>query len=244
MAATTVKPAEPTAPPAPAIPPLENGDRLTRAEFERRYDAMPGLKKAELIEGVVYMPSPVRIRRHGSPHFDLIAWMGYYRAATPGVIGADNGSIRLDLDNMPQPDAFLMVLPSHGGRAHISEDDYVERGPDLIAEVAASSVSIDLNTKFHVYHRNEVQEYIVWRVEDQAIDWFAFRDGRYERLALGPANQYRSEVFPGLWLDPAALIRGDLRTVLDVVREGLTTPEHAAFVARLGARAAVGAVPG
>jgi Uma2 family endonuclease len=240
MATRTFKPAEPSAPPAPAIPRLENGDRLTRAEFERRYDAMPGLKKAELIEGVVHMPSPVRFRRHGSPHVKLVTWLGYYMATTPGVEAGDNASIRLDLDNMPQTDAFLLILPSHGGRVHISEDDYVERGPELIAEVAASTVSFDLGTKLHVYRRNEVQEYIVWRVEDQAIDWFAFRDGRYERLAPGPGNLYRSEVFPGLWLDPAALIRGDLRTVLAVVREGLATPEHAAFVARLEARAAAG----
>jgi hypothetical protein len=238
MAATTVKPSEPIAPPALPTPPLENGDRLTRAEFERRYDAMPGLKKAELIEGVVYMPSPVRIQRHSSPHFNLVSWMGHYRWATPGVLGGDNGSIRLDMDNMPQPDAFLMVLPSHGGRAHLSEDDYVERGPELIAEVAASSVSFDLNAKFHVYRRNEVQEYVVWRVEDQVIDWFVFQDGRYERLPLGPANVYRSVVFPGLWLDPVALIRDDAKSLLNVINEGLAIPEHAAFVARLQARAA------
>ena len=241
MATRTAKPSEPAAPPALAIPRLENGDRLTRAEFERRYDAMPGLKKAELIDGVVYMPSPVRIRHHSSPHFNLVGWLSIYRLATPGVLGGDNGSIRLDLESMPQPDAFLMVLPSHGGQADISEDDYGERGPELIAEVAASSVSIDLNSKFHVYRRNGVQEYIVWRVEDQAIDWFILREGRYERLALDAANLYRSEVFPGLWLDPLALIRDDPTRLLAVAQEGLATPEHAAFVARLQARAAAGA---
>ena len=178
MATTTVRPSEPAAPLTQAIPPLENGDRLTRDEFERRYDAMPGLKKAELLEGVVYMPSPVRFRRHGSPHFNLIGWLMHYSAATPGVVGVDNGSIRLDLDNMPQPDAFLLVLPSHGGRVRISDDDYVEKGPELIAEVAASSVSFDLNTKLHVYRRNEVSEYLVWRVDDRAIDWFVLREGR------------------------------------------------------------------
>jgi Uma2 family endonuclease len=242
MTATTVKPSEPTAAPALPIPPLENGDRLTRAEFERRYGAMPGLKKAELIEGVVFMPSPVRLRRHGSPHARLIIWLGYYMTSIPGLEIGDNASIRLDVDNMPQPDAFLMLLPSHGGRANISEDDYVERGPELIGEVADSTVSFDLNQKFHVYRRNEVQEYVVWRVEDQAIDWFVLREGRYERLAPEPANLYRSEVFPGLRLDPAALIRGDMRTVFEVVQEGLATPEHAAFVARLQARAV--AAPG
>src|SRR6478672_7958326 len=105
---------------ATKIPLLQNGDRLTRPEFERRYDAMPHLKKAELIEGVVYMPSPVSFGKHSSPHFNLIAWMGQYCAATPGVVGGDNGSVRLDLDNMPQPDAFLLTLPECGGQARIS----------------------------------------------------------------------------------------------------------------------------
>src|SRR5208282_6607351 len=101
---------------AASIPELENGDRLTREEFERRYEAMPNLKKAELIEGVVYMPSPVRQRRHSRPHLHLCTWLGHYEAGTPGVEGGDNGSIRLDLDNEPQPDAFLFIQPECGGQ--------------------------------------------------------------------------------------------------------------------------------
>src|SRR5947209_4909216 len=110
------------APAAEKIPPLENGDQLTRPEFERRYGAMPHLKKAELIKGVVCMPSPVNHEKHASPHFDLIGWLGMYRMATPGVRGGDNGSLRLDLDNEPQPDAYLMVLPMHGGQARIDAE--------------------------------------------------------------------------------------------------------------------------
>src|SRR6516225_7808558 len=94
-----------------AIPPLENGDRLTRFEFERRYEAMPHLKKAELIEGEVYMPSPVRYRKHSRPHSHLIGWLTHYEAGTPGVEAGDNTSIRLDLDNEPQPDAHLIIAP-------------------------------------------------------------------------------------------------------------------------------------
>src|SRR2546427_3449968 len=85
------------------LPPLEGGDRLTRSEFERRYDAMPQLKKAELIEGVVYMPSPVRCKSHGQPHGQIMSWVGVYSAATPGVDFADNATLRLDPDNEPQP---------------------------------------------------------------------------------------------------------------------------------------------
>jgi Uma2 family endonuclease len=218
---------------------LENGDRLTRAEFERRYDAMTELKKAELIERVVYVGSPVSHERHGKPHFRLIGWLDRYATATPGVDGGDNSSLRLDLDNMPQPDAFLYIVPASGGRIRISEDDYVEGAPELIAEVASSSVSYDLHDKLRVYRRNGVREYVVWRVQDRTIDWFVLREGAYERLPLEDGI-YRSETFPGLWLDVAALIGADRARVAQVVSLGIATPEHAAFVASLQARAAAG----
>lgn len=231
----------------PAIPPLRNGDRLTAAEFERRYDAMPHLKKAELIEGIVYIPSPdfypdegstdmaspVSFRRHARPHFRLITWLGLYCESTPGVEGGDNGSLRLDTDNMPQPDAFLIILPECGGQARISDDDFVVGAPELVAEVAYSSVSYDLHAKLNAYQRNGAREYVVWRVEDGAIDWFVLREGRFTLLPIGPDGRLRSESLPGLWLDPAALIRGDMATVFRVVQEGLESPVHAAFVDRL-----------
>ena len=216
-----------------AVPPLENGDVLTRAEFERRYDAMPYLKKAELIEGVVYVPSPARHRYHGHQHTHLISLLGYYEAHTPGVEASDNVTVRLDLDNEPQPDALLFIDPACDGQARIDADGYIEDAPELVAEVAASSASYDLHAKLRVYRRNGTREYIVWRVLDKEIDWFVLRAGQYERLPLDAEGLYHSEVFLGLWLDPAALLRGDLATVLAVVQRGLASPEHAAFAARL-----------
>src|SRR6266446_10428945 len=201
------------------VPPLENGDKLTRAEFERRYEAMPHLKKAELIEGVVYVPSPVRYRHHGAPHALLIGWLVQYAAGTPGVEVSDNSTVRLDLDNEPQPDALLLIDPACGGQTHFSSDDYIEGSPELVAEVASSSVSYDLHAKLHVYRRNGVREYIVWRVLEQTIDWFVLRAGQYERLPMEANGLLRSEVFPGLWLDPAALVQGDLATVLASVQQ-------------------------
>jgi Uma2 family endonuclease len=239
--------------PPPPIPPLQNGDRLTRDEFERRYAAMPFLKKAELIEGIVYIPtsfsmspslgdsslaSPVSFPNHANPHFNLVNWLGRFCEGSPGVAGGDNGSLRLDLDNMPQPDAFLIVLPACGGQARISADGYVEGAPELVAEVAASSVSYDLHVKLNVYRRNGVREYVVWRVGDRTIDWFALERGQYTPLGVSAEGLYMSQVFPGLWLDPDALIRGDLAAVSQVVQQGLATPEHAAFVARMQQAAA------
>src|SRR5215470_16138415 len=210
--------------------PLENGDRLTRAEFERRYEAMPHLKKAELIEGVVYVPSPVRHRYHGHQHAHLINWLGHYEVGTPGVEVSGNVTVRLDLDNEPQPDALLFIDPACGGQARIDADGYIEDAPELVAEVAASSASYDLHAKLRVYRRNGVREYIVWRVLEQEIDWFVLRAGQYERLSLDADGLWRSTVFAGLWLDPAALVHGDIATVLAVVQRGVASPEHAAFV--------------
>jgi Uma2 family endonuclease len=222
-----------TAPGTTPLPPLRDGDRLTRAEFERRYDAMLDLKKAELLEGVVYMPPPVSHDGHGGPHFDLIAWLGQYRAFTPGVEGGDNSSLRLDLENMPQPDAFLMILPSHGGQATIDSDGYIAGAPEFVAEVAASSTSYDLGVKLRVYRRNGVREYLVWRVQDRAIDWFVLREDAYEPLPLDADGIYRSSVLPGLWLAPQALIDRNLTAVATTQQAGLASSEHAALVARL-----------
>jgi Uma2 family endonuclease len=208
---------------------------LSREEFERRYDAMPGLKKAELIQGVVYMPSPTRVRRHGQPHFRLIGWLGNYEAATPGVEGIDNGTVRLDDENEPQPDAALVISPDRGRQSRISEDDYLEGAPELAAEVASSSVSYDLHSKLEVYRSHGVREYIVWRVLEREIDWFVLRRKRFVRLAPDEEGVLRSEVFPGLWLDSAALIGGDWPRVLAVLQRGIASPEHAAFVAQLAA---------
>lgn len=214
---------------AVGFPELESGDRLTRAEFERRYTAMPHLKKAELIEGVVYVPSPVTHPDHSAPHLRLTTWLGTYLAFTPGVDAGDNATIRLDLDNEPQPDAFLRILPECGGQSW-NDGRYIGGAPELIAEVAASSASYDLHDKLHAYRRNGVREYLVWRVLDRAIDWFALRHERYEPIS---ADRLRSEVFPGLWLDAAALLRGDLAQVLALLQQGLASPEHAEFVRRL-----------
>ena len=215
-------------------PPLENGDHLTRAEFERRYWAMPGVKKAELIEGVVHMPTPVRYRSHGYPHTDIIWWLKTYCIATPGVGMADNASVRLDLENELQPDALLRLEPAAGGQSRISEDDIVEGAPELVVEIAATSSSADLHSKLRVYRRNGVKEYVVWRVLDQELDWFALGEEEPVRLEADEAGVICSQAFPGLCLAVRALLQGDLNAVLSEVQKGLQTPEHAAFVKRLG----------
>jgi hypothetical protein len=214
-----------------SIPKLENGDHLTRDEFERRYKAAPRWQKAELIDGVVHMPSPVRHRRHGKPQSRLSGWVVHYETATPGIESSGNGTLRLDDSSEPQPDALLLISPEFGSQSVIDEDDYVAGAPEWVGEIAASSVSYDLHVKFRAYQRNGVKEYVVWRVEDAAIDWFVRRGEKFEPLPLGEI--YKSEVFPGLWLDANALIAGDLTKVFQVLDQGLATPEHAAFVQQL-----------
>jgi Uma2 family endonuclease len=199
--------------PAPSkkIPPLRNGDRLTRTEFERRYKAMPNLKKAELVEGIVYMPSPVSFLDHAEPHATVIIWLGFYKMITPGIRIGDNGTLRLDLDNEPQPDAFAIIPPERGGQAKIGADGYVEGAPELVFEVASSSVSIDLHKKLEVYRRNGVKEYVVWKIEEHEIVWFVLRDGMYVPMTPDEQGLYHSEALPGLVMDPVAMLLGDLQ---------------------------------
>ncbi len=216
-------------------PPLENGARLSRAEFERRYEAMPRVKKAELIEGVVYMPSPVR-NSHSRAHAHIIGWLVYYCSLTPNIDLGDNATVRLDTDNEVQPDALLRIETALGGASRISDDDYIEGAPELVVEIAASSASYDLHDKKNVYRRNGVQEYLVWRVYDEALDWFRLQEGEYHRLEPGEDGIIRSQVFPGLHLDAEALLAGDLGAVLSAVRAGTETEEHAAFVREITQR--------
>jgi len=221
---------------APSIPPLENGDRLNREEFERRYNAMPENVKAELINGIVYMASPVRVLQHGDPHGDLLAWFGQYRLFTPGVRSPIASTIRFDDTNEPQPDAVLMIDPDKGGQAEYDKFGYLTQAPELVAEISASTTSYDLHAKRDLYLQFRVREYLVWRVLDNAIDWFIRRGDRFELIDEVDGIR-ESEIFPGLWLDSAALIASDLPAMFRVIQLGVASTEHAAFLKRLGASA-------
>ena len=216
-------------------PQLENGDRLSRYEFEQRYRVMPHLKKAELVEGVVYVPSPLRFEPHAEPHGRLIVWLGTYQVYTPKVRLGDNPTVRLDLDNEPQPDGVLLIDESAGGQSRLSEDSYLEGAPELIVEVAASSAAYDLYDKKTAYRRNGVQEYLVWQVLDNKLDWFILQKGQYRVLEPNIDGIIRSQIFPGLWLAVPALLKGEMATVLTVLQQGLSSDEHRDFVQRLGA---------
>jgi Uma2 family endonuclease len=211
------------------IPPLENGDRLTRYEFERRYDAMLHLNKAELIEGVVYMAAALRFRSHGEPHSNIMGWLWTYKIATPGVALGDAPTVRLDLDNEPQPDAVLLIEEQCGGRSRVSEDDYIEGTPELVVEIAASSAAIDLGDKKRAYRRNGIPEYIVWQVFDRKVDWFYLQEGEYLSLPIDADGTMRSRVFPGLWLAVEDLLLGNMVQVLAVLQAGLAAAEQDAF---------------
>lgn len=213
------------------LPPLESGDKLTRPQFEQRYHAMPhNNQKAELIEGIVYMSSPLRYDVHGQPHALIMAWLSVYWVATPGVELADNTTVHLDLDNELQPDALLRI---ENGQSRISEDGYVEGAPELIVEIAASSASIDLHDKLKIYRRHGVQEYIVWPVYDKQLKWFRLKEGKYEPVWPDETGTIHSQVFPGLHLAVNALLSKEKMSVITTLQKGLATPEHKAFVEHL-----------
>jgi len=228
--------ATPAIPAASALvrrPPLENGDRLTRREFERRCATRPNTGKAELIEGVVYLSPTVCCTTHGEPHAAIVDWLSTYSTYTPRVRVGDSATVRLDLDNEPRPDVLLRIEPDAGGQSQVSSDDYLEGAPELVVEVAVSSASYDLHDKLRVYRRNGVREYVVWRVHDRQIDWFVLVADEYRRLEHDAGGILHSTVLPGLRLAVEALLAGDVATVLAELQRGLDADEHAAFVERL-----------
>ncbi|MBI4673096.1 MAG: Uma2 family endonuclease [Chloroflexi bacterium] len=232
MSIKTIPQFETTRTPRERIPPLANGDHLSLWEFEQRYAAMPEKVIAELVEGVVYMSSPVTLD-HGNPHALIITWLGVYSATCMQIEIADNTSVRLDLDNEVQPDALLRFKKQSGGQSGETKARFVQGAPELVVEVAVSSASFDLHEKMNVYRRNGVMEYIVWQVLSERLDWFRLREGKYERVEPDAQGMIRSEVFPGLWLAVDKLLNGDLAGVLAELQKGIATPEHAAFVAKL-----------
>ncbi|BAY26942.1 hypothetical protein NIES2100_67580 [Calothrix sp. NIES-2100] len=215
------------------IPPLESGDRLSRHEFERRYQAMSEHKKAELIEGVVYLASPLRFERHAEPHSNLVGWLWTYRIATPGVKLGIEPTLRLDQDNEPQPDAVLLIDQALGGQSRLTADDYIEGAPELIVEIAASSAAYDLHDKKKAYRRNGIQEYIVWQKLENQLDWFRLINSEYVSLEPNEDGILQSQVMPGLWLAVTALLAGDMSTVMAALQAGLNSLEHQEFVKKL-----------
>lgn len=218
----------------PEIAPLEAGDHLDQPTFHARYEAAPEDVKAELIGGVVYMSAALR-RSHGRSSAMLIRWLGAYEAETPGVEVYDNATTIMGEDSEPQPDACLIIQPECGGQMQVTVDDYLQGAPEFAAEVASSSESYDLHSKKRDYELAGVREYLVVALRQQAVFWFVNRGGTFEEKRPDADGIFRSEIFPGLWLDPAALIQWDIRGMQAVLQAGLATAEHTAFVAQLAA---------
>jgi hypothetical protein len=217
-----------------STPPLLEGDSLTSDEFLSRWDAIPDLKRAELIDGIVYMPSPVSLRHQEYAAF-LNIWLGFYACATPGCRPGLEGTWLMGERQVPQPDVTLCIRPELGGQSRV-EGLYPAGGPEFVAEVAVSSRSRDFGSKKRLYERAGVLEYLIAVPVCQEISWFERIASGFQPLEPGADGIFRSRCFPGLWLDVQALWDLDLPGMNEVLREGLATPEHATFAAELAAR--------
>jgi Uma2 family endonuclease len=217
---------------APVLPPpLRNGDRLTRDEFLRRWEAMPDLKRAELIDGIVYMPSPVA-HAHSDYHFRLSAWLSRYITDTPGCMAGTAGTWLMASDSAPQPDLALRIKDEFAGQSNI-EGDYPVGAPELIIEVSETTGAKDPGAKLRLYERSGVREYLIVSPRRQRIVWYALDAGKYQEMAPNEDGWFRARVFPGLWLDPAALWNADFPGLAAAVQQGIASREHAEFVGSL-----------
>lgn len=215
------------------VPPLKAGDQLTREEFLRRWHANPRITHAELIGGVVYMPSPVSVE-HGGADGHVGTWLGVYHAYTPGTASERNTTSYL-VDDTPQPDLNLRLLPEYGGGSWV-EEGYLHGVPELLAEVCVSTASYDLNQKYRLYEAARIPEYLAVVMFERQIRWRVLINGRYQLLPPDADGLWRSRAFPGLWLDGQALLSGNVRQVLDRLQDGLRSPQHERFVGDLAAR--------
>ena len=212
---------------------LRTGDRLTQAEFHRRYEMTPEHVRAELIRGIVYMASPVRAT-HGDPVARIAALLVVYEASTPGVRGSTDATVILGEQSEPQPDVHLRIIPECGGRVRINNAGYLAGAPEMVIEVAHSSEAIDLHAKRLDYADARVREYLVLCVRERMLR--AFDMATEKPLPIGDDGVFRSNVFPGLWIDPAAVLDGDTPRLFQVLNDGLATPQHAAFVKKLATK--------
>lgn len=231
---TAAKPQDAKA--APYRLPLEAGDHLDQATFHERYKAMPSEFRAELIGGIVIVPSPLS-PEHGAYHALVMTWLGNYWIATPGTQARDNATAILDDTSEPQPDAVLILDPACGGQTGLSEDGYATGPPEMIVEVASSSASIDLHTKRRDYEQAGVLEYIVIVIRQHRVRWFVLQEDGYQE-GVAEDGVFKSAVFPGLWLHAAALLQLDGLQVMETLRQGMATPEYAAFRQQLQERRA------
>ncbi len=217
------------------MPRLEAGDCLSQITFHERYEAMPSHFRAELIGGMVIVPSPLS-SEHGQYHALMVGWLTHYWGATPGVRAQDNATTILGDASEPQPDGALLIDREHGGRTALSDSGYTVGPPELIVEVASSSESIDLNAKRRDYEHAGVLEYVVVVIRQQAVRWFVLQNRAYQEMQADADGILKSRVFPGLWLRQDALCRLDVSQVMLTLNQGLATPEHATFVQQLQSR--------
>ncbi len=217
-----------------AVTLLHNGDSFGQREFHDLYENMPESFRAELVNGTVYVAEPLA-QPHGKAHARIIALLDAYEASTPGVQVCDNATVILSKKDEVQPDAFLRVLPECLGRSkdafNAGNGPYVLGAPELVAEVANSSRSIDLHLKKKLYLRSGVLEYLVICLQPREILWFDLIGRR--KLRADDAGITRSRVFPGLWIDNRALLSLDYRQSMKVLNEGLLSPQHSSFVNQL-----------
>jgi Uma2 family endonuclease len=218
---------------SPTLPELKAGDNLTREDFVERCEGKSELKIAELIGGIVYMPSPLSAE-HAETDSDVQLWLGNYAVGTPGCKAGVNATWYM-LADAPQPDAHLRIVEEYGGSSRLV-GNFLHGAPELAAEICMTSAAYDLHQKLELYQVAGVREYVAFLLHEREVRWHRLKDGNYKILAVPEDGILKSEVFPGLWLDVQAFLSGDMKQVLQTLSEGMAAPHYKQFCDSLESR--------
>ena len=213
---------------------LRDGERIPPDEFRRRCGVLEAVGvdfRVEYVNGVVRMMPPPNFAGHTHPIRVMQGLLSAYTRQTPGVIDYTESGVTLPVEETSadvSPDLCLVVQPGRGGQMSVDDAGYFVGPPELVVEVANSSLSYDLGEKRDLYEAAGVQEYLVHATRERRLLMMR-RDGDRFRTVMPDADGVlASRIFPGLVFDTAAIIADDIAAAEATLDRVMQSPEVAA----------------
>jgi Uma2 family endonuclease len=175
---------------------VEVVERMTAEEFFR---GAPEDRKAELIDGVMIMPSPPFDPHERLQNFLLTLLRVYVEELELGEVRGSRTPVELGIDQVPEPDVLFVAKQ----RAHIIQNKGILGAPDLVIEIlSAGTAHRDRGRKFRAYERAGVGE--LWLIDPYGptgTKFYHLRNGRFSLVRPDKNGILRSAVVSGFWIN-------------------------------------------